>query len=151
MHPQTTKWKTKVHSYSKSQDEKESWGWQNKYPGFLQHQGSWQVKFMSSTPLKTLLRKLWFPSSHHKILPARREITILPGVCLLFSVGFSGGDTWTPWWELLQPRGADPLESKSLTNSLLQLNFVRAHHQRSSGRFCLPSAEHLSKKPHEML
>lgn len=126
-------------------------GDKKKYPGFLQHQRNWQGKFMSSIPLKILLRKLWFPSSHHKILPARREITILPGVCLLFSVGFSEGDTWTPWWELLRPGGADPLESKSLTNSLLQLNFVCAHHWRSSGCFCLPSAEHLSKKPHEML
>lgn len=124
-------------------------------PGFLQHQQIWQAKFTRPVLLIVLLEKLFFPSSHQKndaqSIFARRKITILPGVCLLCGVGFSGADTSTPWWERKRPRGADPLEIKSPTNSLLQLNFVHAHHQRSSGCFHLPSTTHLSEKPHEML
>lgn len=136
-----------------SQEEKERW--EKGETGFLQHQRIWQAKLMNPVLLIVLLEKLYFPSSHEKndaqSIVARREITILPEVCLLRGVGFSGVDTWTPWWELKRPRGADPLEIKSPTNSLLQLNFVHAHHQRSSGCFHLPSTAHLSEKPHEML
>lgn len=59
---------------------------------------------MNSILLKILLGKLCFPPSSHRkngarSILAKREITILPAVCLLFSVGFSEGDTQTPWWD----------------------------------------------------